>query len=44
MEFDGPPDALVPPDFVTDVGQNKMPPSRKDSPAKHGWPSWGAAQ
>ena len=23
MEFDGPPDALVPPDFVTDVGQKQ---------------------
>jgi hypothetical protein len=23
LEFDGPPDALVPPDFVTDVGQKQ---------------------
>jgi hypothetical protein len=23
LEFDGPPDSLVPPDFVTDVGQKQ---------------------
>lgn len=39
LEFDGPRDALVPPDFVTDVAQNKMRPSKKDSPASRGSPT-----
>jgi hypothetical protein len=32
LEFDGPPDALVPPDFVTDVGQ------KQDAALKNGLP------
>jgi hypothetical protein len=32
LEFDGPPDALVPPDFVTDVGQKQAAAVKKGLP------------
>jgi hypothetical protein len=38
LEFDCPPNDPVPPQFVTDVGQNKTPRSSTDYPPNHDGP------